>query len=189
VFVGRHARRRIAGRVPLTLKGFGTDNPPHPPLALRARPSRSPHRGFGTDSPPRHPRASRARRGSRPRKPRHAGRYRYRSRARRPTPPRRLWEPSRLAKKRDVSSTEPGKKGFWILVRAFFLLPIRLCGLCGQIRGSRFTDGVFPWPLVARPYRCLGFVPNLFSNTGTEPPANSKQGDPKCFPSRQTSRP
>jgi hypothetical protein len=27
--------------VPLTLKGFGTDNPPHPPLALRARPSRS----------------------------------------------------------------------------------------------------------------------------------------------------
>ena len=67
VFVGRHARRRIAGRVPLTLKGFGTDNPPHPPLALRARPSRSPHRGFGTDSPPRHPRASRARRGSRPR--------------------------------------------------------------------------------------------------------------------------
>jgi hypothetical protein len=27
--------------------GFGTDSPPCPPLALRARPSRSPHRGFG----------------------------------------------------------------------------------------------------------------------------------------------
>ena len=34
-------RERSACRGPPTLKGFGTDNPPHPPLALRARPSRS----------------------------------------------------------------------------------------------------------------------------------------------------
>ena len=39
VFVWRHARRRIAGRVPLTLKGFGTDSPSRHP---RARPSREP---------------------------------------------------------------------------------------------------------------------------------------------------
>jgi hypothetical protein len=61
--------RRNADRGPLTLKGFGTDNPPHPPLALRARPSRSPRprtlKGFGTDSTPHPPRASRARRAGR----------------------------------------------------------------------------------------------------------------------------
>jgi hypothetical protein len=33
--------RKPGARGSLTLKAFGTDNPPHPPLALRARPSRT----------------------------------------------------------------------------------------------------------------------------------------------------